>query len=265
MGGLRKKMPLTFAVFLIGAVALSGIPPFAGFWSKDEIISEAYKTGNYWLFAVTLGTAVLTAFYMTRAVLLTFFGAYRGHAEPHEAPLAMAAPMVALAFLACVVGFLGPTHVFVDWVHYGPVAEHLPVDYGFAAISLVGAAAGVAVGYGLYRRWREPDPLRRLGPAYVFIENKYYLDNIYEKGIVHSIQYPMAAGVDRFDKRVVDGAVNGAGSSARALGGVLRYLQSGSVQRYAVFLFAGVVILALIFTLKRQGRANQGVHVLTPA
>ena len=248
MGGLRKKMPLTFAVFLIGTVALAGIPPFAGFWSKDEIISEAWKTGNYWLFAVTLGTAVLTAFYMTRALLLTFFGQYRGHAEPHEAPLAMAAPMVALAFMACVVGFLGPTHVFVDWVHFGPAAEHIPVDYGFAAISLVGALAGVAVGYGLYRRWRAPDPLRKLGPAYVFIERKYYLDDIYEKGIVHTIQYPLAAEVDRFDRKVVDGAVNGAGTTARSLGGLLRYLQSGSVQRYAVFLFAGVIILAVVFT-----------------
>jgi NADH-quinone oxidoreductase subunit L len=248
MGGLRKKMPLTFVVFLIGAMALSGIPPLAGFWSKDEIISEAFKTHQYWLFAVTLGTAVLTAFYMTRAVLLTFFGDYRGHAEPHEAPLAMAAPMVVLAFFACVAGLLGPTHVFVDWVHYGPVAEHVPVDYGFAAISLVGALAGVAFGYGLYRRWREPDPLRRMGPAYTFIENKYYLDDIYEKGIVRTIQYPLAAEVNRFDQGVIDGAVNGAGSAARGLGGVLRYLQSGSVQRYAVFLFAGVVILALIFT-----------------
>jgi NADH-quinone oxidoreductase subunit L len=248
MGGLRKKMPLTFVVFLIGAAALSGIPPLAGFWSKDEIISEAFKTHHYWLFAVTLGTAVLTAFYMTRAVLLTFFGEYRGHAEVHDAPLAMAAPMVVLAGLSCVAGLIGPTYVFVDWVHFGPVAEHLPVDYGFAAISLVGAVAGIAVGYGLYRRWREPDPLRRLGPAYTFIENKYYLDDIYEKGIVRTIQYPLAAEVDRFDRGVVDGAVNGAGASARAMGGLLRYLQSGSVQRYAVFLFAGVVILALIFT-----------------
>jgi NADH-quinone oxidoreductase subunit L len=197
---------------------------------------------------VTLGTAVLTAFYMTRAVLLTFFGEYRGHAEVHDAPLAMAAPMVVLAGLSCVAGLIGPTYVFVDWVHFGPVAEHLPVDYGFAAISLVGAVAGIAVGYGLYRRWREPDPLRRLGPAYTFIENKYYLDDIYEKGIVRTIQYPLAAEVDRFDRGVVDGAVNGAGASARAMGGLLRYLQSGSVQRYAVFLFAGVVILALIFT-----------------
>jgi len=122
------------------------------------------------------------------------------------------------------------------------------VDYGFAAISLLGAAAGVVVGYGLYRRWRVPDPLRRLGPAYTLLERKYYLDDVYERGLVRSIQYPVADAVDAVDRRVVDGAVNGVGLAARGMGGLLRYLQSGSVQRYAVFLFAGVVILALIFT-----------------
>jgi NADH-quinone oxidoreductase subunit L len=249
MGGLRKKMPLTFGLFVIGAAALSGIPPLAGFWSKDEIISEAFKTDHFWLFAVTLGTAVLTAFYMTRAVLLTFFGEYRGHAEPHESPFAMTAPMVLLAACSCLVGFLGPTHLFAHWVHFfGEPFLIEPVDYGFAAVSLVGAAAGIAVGYGLYRRWRDPDPLRSLGPAYTFIERKYYLDDIYERGLVRSVQYPLADRVDEFDRTVLDGAVNGAGTSARALGGLLRYLQSGSVQRYAVYLFAGVVILALIFT-----------------
>ncbi len=249
MGGLRRRMPLTFGVFLIGAAALSGIPPLAGFWSKDEIISIAFKSHTYWLFAFTLATAVLTAFYMTRAVLLTFLGEYRGHAEPHEAPLAMAGPMVVLAALSCVAGFLGPTHLFAHWVHFfGEPFLIEPVDYGFAAISLVGAAAGIAVGYGLYRRWRDPDPLRKLGPAYTLLERKYYLDDIYERGLVRSIQYPMADAVDAVDRKVVDGAVNGVGLTARGLGGLLRYLQSGSVQRYAVFLFAGVVILALIFT-----------------
>ena len=249
MGGLRKRMPLTFWVFLIGAAALSGIPPLAGFWSKDEIISIAYKSHTYWLFAFTLATAVLTAFYMTRAVLLTFFGEYRGHAEPHEAPVAMAGPMVVLAGLSCVVGFLGPTHLFAHWVHFfGEPFVIEPVDYGFAAISLLGVAAGVVVGYGLYRRWRVPDPLRRLGPAYTLLERKYYLDDVYERGLVRSIQYPVADAVDAVDRRVVDGAVNGVGLAARGMGGLLRYLQSGSVQRYAVFLFAGVVILALIFT-----------------
>ncbi|MDP9344065.1 MAG: NADH-quinone oxidoreductase subunit L [Actinomycetota bacterium] len=247
MGGLRKPMPLTFWTFLIGAAALSGIPPLAGFWSKDEIISQAWKSGHYAVFVVTLATAVLTAFYMTRAVLLTFFGEYRGTAHPHESPVSMTGPMTLLAALSVVAGFLGPTHLFADWVHFGPLVRE-PVDYGFAAISLVGAAAGIVAGYGLYRRWREPDPLTNLGPAYVFIQRKYYLDDIYLRGVVRPIQYPLAADVDTVDRRVIDGAVNGIGLTARFAGGVLRYLQSGSVQRYAAILFAGVVILAVIFT-----------------
>ncbi|MGH2658286.1 MAG: NADH-quinone oxidoreductase subunit L, partial [Actinomycetota bacterium] len=107
MGGLRKPMPITFWTFVIGAAALAGIPPLAGFWSKDEIITTAFRTGNYGLWTVTLLTAVITAFYMTRAVLLTFSGEYRGHAHPHESPAVMTAPLVVLAAGSAVVGFLG--------------------------------------------------------------------------------------------------------------------------------------------------------------
>ena len=240
MGGLRKPLPVTFWTFLIGAAALSGIPPMAGFWSKDEIISTAFKTGHYWVFAATLGTAVLTAFYMTRAVMLTFFGDFRGEGHPHESPAVMTAPMVVLAALSVVAGFLGPTHLFADWVHFGTTIRE-PVDYGFAAISLVGAAAGILVGLRLYARWRERDPLTALGPVYTFIQRKYYLDDIYNGGVVRPIQYRVSAGMDVVDRRVVDGVVNGAGTGARFAGGVLRYLQSGSVQRYAA-------LLAIVFT-----------------
>jgi NADH-quinone oxidoreductase subunit L len=276
MGGLRKSMPVTFWTFLIGAAALSGIPPFAGFWSKDEIISTAFKEGHYVLWAVALVTAVITAFYMMRAVLLTFFGDYRGRAHPHESPPTMTAPLVLLAILSATLGFIGAPQlnaVFADWVHLGELA-HEPFEYGFAAISLVGAGLGLLLGYGVYNRWRTPDPLRALGPAYQLLERKYYLDDIYLRGVVRPVQYPIARGVDWFNTHVIDGAVNGAAAATRGLGkvvdvfdrrgidgavntvgetagftgGLLKYLQSGNVQRYAVFLFAGVAILAFIFT-----------------
>ncbi|TMK96291.1 MAG: NADH-quinone oxidoreductase subunit L, partial [Actinobacteria bacterium] len=125
MGGLRKHMPRTFWTFLIGAAALSGIPPLAGFWSKDEIISEAFKTGHYPIFVIALVTAVITAFYMTRVMLVTFFGDYRGTAHPHESPQAMTIPLVILAVLSAVAGFLGPTGLFFDWVHF-PGTAHKP-------------------------------------------------------------------------------------------------------------------------------------------
>jgi NADH-quinone oxidoreductase subunit L len=279
MGGLRRFMPTTFVTFAIGAAALAGIPPLAGFWSKDEIISTAFHQGHYVLWAVTLGTAVITAFYMMRAVLLTFFGAYRGQGHPHESPASMTAPLVALAAASVGVGFLNATafniHVFTDWVHVGAV-EHQPFNYGFAAISIAGAALGLAAGYRLYSRWREPEPLLALGPAYDLLQRKYYLDDLYMFGIILPVRDRLAAGVDwfnrsildglvhafalsargaaavvnLFDRTVVDGAVNGAGDAAEVVGGRLRYIQSGRVQFYAAILLflgiVGVVTVALV-------------------
>jgi NADH-quinone oxidoreductase subunit L len=277
MGGLRRPMPITFWTFLIGSLALSGIPPLAGFWSKDEIISTAFHTHHYTVWFIALITAVLTAFYMTRAVLLTFLGDYRGTAHPHESPVSMTGPLVVLAGLSCVAGFLNATafniHTFTDWVHFGEV-ELEPFNYGFAAVSILGALAGVAVGYRLYARWKERDPLRGLGPAYTLLENKYYLDDVYMKGVIGPVSGPIArgvywtnqnildgivnavawltrklsTGVNEVDRRGVDGAVNGLAFSAGATGGLLKYLQSGNVQRYAVFLFIGVAILAIAIT-----------------
>jgi NADH-quinone oxidoreductase subunit L len=276
MGGLRKAMPVTFWTFLIGAGALSGIPPLAGFWSKDEIISTAWHTAHYPIFWIALITAILTAFYMTRVVLLTFFGEYRGHAQPHESPPVMTRPLVVLAGLSVFAGFLGAPQfgaVFADWVHFGSVA-HEPFSYGFAGVSILGALAGILVGYRLYARWRERDPLRSLGPGYTLLERKYFLDDIYMRGVVRPIQYPIASatywtnqnildglvnaagwatrkiagGVDLIDRKGVDGAVNGVAIGTGLTGGLLRYIQSGNVQRYAVFLFVGVAILAILMT-----------------
>ena len=276
MGGLRRFMPATFATFVIGSLALSGIPPLAGFWSKDEIITAAFLEGRYFLWGVATLTAVLTAFYMTRAVLLTFFGEYRGHGHPHESPPVMTGPLVLLASLSVTAGLLNATPLgisaFGEWVHFGE--EHHAFNYGFAAVSILGALAGIAVGYRLYARWRERDPLLALGPAYTFIERKYYLDDVYMRGIVRPIQYPIARGVDwtnryvldglvngaawlartlgfgvdEVDRRVVDGAVNGTGRVTGWTGRQLRTMQTGNVQRYAVYLFGGVTILALVIT-----------------
>jgi NADH-quinone oxidoreductase subunit L len=277
MGGLKRLMPITFWTFAIGSASLAGIPPFAGFWSKDEIISTAFHQGKYALWAVAAITAILTAFYMMRAVLLTFFGRYRGHGHPDEAPGTITGPLVVLAALSCTVGFLNATafdiHLFTDWVHIGAV-EHEPFNYGFAAVSVLGAALGLLAGYRLYSRWREREPLRALGPGYVLLENKYYLDELYWRGIVRPIRDDLSAavywtnqyvldgvvngagwvarklsiGVNAFDREVVDGAVNGLGQTTNFFGGLLRYLQSGNVQRYAAFLFTGIVVAAIIIT-----------------
>jgi NADH-quinone oxidoreductase subunit L len=278
MGGLRKHMPVTFVTFIIGSAALAGIPPLAGFWSKDEIISTAYATHRYAIWIVALITAVLTAFYMTRAVLLTFFGEYRGTAHPHESPRAITGPLVVLALFSCLAGFLNATafnvHLFTDWVHFGPIAESEPFNYGMAAVSIIGALAAIAVGYRLYARWQERDPIRRLGPVYWVLENKYGLDELYMRGIVLPIRDRLSAavywtnqnvldgavnvtawlarqlglGVRSFDENVIDGAVNGTGLVAKWLGRGLRLLQSGNVQAYAALLFGFTIVLTALIT-----------------
>jgi len=277
MGGLRRSMPVTFWTFLIGSAALAGIPPLAGFWSKDEIITTAFVEGHYVLWAVAFATAILTAFYMTRAVLLTFFGDYRGHGHPHESPRVMTVPLVILAVLSVSVGFLNATpfgiHLFADWVFFHE-PHHAAFNYGFAAIAIVGAALGIGVGYRLYAGWRDRDPVRKLGPLYRFLDRKYLLDDIYLRGIVRPIQYPIARAVNwtnryildgivhlvawvtrklggvtaAVDRNLVDGAVNRVAIGTGWTGGLLRYVQSGNVQRYAVLLFTGVVILTVVFT-----------------
>jgi len=275
MGGLRRPMPVTFWTFLIGSAALAGIPPLAGFWSKDELLVSASQ-GHQVVFVVLLLTALITAFYTTRMVMLTFFGQFRGHGHPHESPVSMTAPLVALAGATVGVGFLGASFakaVFFKWVYFGePEAIHF-VPW-VAALSVGAALSGVLVGYSVYRKARERDPVLAMGPLTTLLVRKYFLDDIYLKGIVFPIRDKVSAfvywtnqnvldgavngagwlakavsrRVDGFDTSVVDGAVNGVAQTAGFTGGILRYLQSGNVQRYAVFLFTGVVVLAVVFT-----------------
>jgi NADH-quinone oxidoreductase subunit L len=277
MGGLRKKLPITFWTFLIGSLALAGVPPLAGFWSKDELLVVADETGHTVLFALLLATALLTAFYMTRAVLLTFFGEYRGHAQPHESPKTMTGVLIALAGASIGVGLLGAPQlgdaVFGKWVFFEEVEKAVFVPW-IAGVSVAAALIGIAFGWLLYRTHTERDPIRRLGPAYTLLDQKYYMDTFYMKGIVFPIRDKVSAAVywinqnvldgavnamapvtklmarfvNAFDRKAIDGAVNGVAETAGFTGGILRYVQSGNVQRYAAFLFAGVVIFAIIFT-----------------
>jgi len=227
---------------------------------------------------VALITAGLTAFYMTRAVMLTFFGRPRFGEEvhPHESPPTMVGPLVVLAAASIGVGLLNAPGVglFSNWVHVGEEAHHAAFSFFNAGLSLVIALGSILLGMIAYRRYRERDLLRSLGPLYTFLDRGYYLDDVYLKGIVRPIQYPIARATDwtnrwildgavnaagwvarklgrvtnEIDRRVVDGAVNRVGVGTGWTGGLLRYVQSGNVQRYAIVLFAGVAILAVIFT-----------------
>jgi NADH-quinone oxidoreductase subunit L len=288
MGGLRKYMPHTFRTFIIGSLALAGIFPLAGFWSKDEIVGGALRAASdanqatAWIVFISAAiTAFLTALYMARACFKTFWGEYRGHGTPHESPGSMVTPLWVLAGATLVVGFLGIPVIgpFQDWI-FVPGEEH----HGFSTfynLLLPAASVGIAVlaiwlGYQLFlkERWRY-DILR--GPfawIYRFVENGYFLDHIYLKYIVRPIQYTFSKaaywsnqhvldgavnGVAKgtvavanetyavVDQQVVDLAVNGAAGLTGSSGRLLRYIQSGNVQRYAAVLFAAVAIFVALF------------------
>ena len=276
MGGLRKSMPVTFWTMLIGSLALAGIFPLAGFWSKDELLVVAEEEHVYWLFVVFLITAVITAFYTMRMVLLTFFGEYKGHAHPHESPATMTGPLVALAAATIGVGLLGSPQlgaVFGQWVFYEEVHEAVFLPW-VALLSTAGALLGLVAGYALYKERKEQDPLQApMGPLWNVFQNRYYIDAFYMRAIVYPVRDTWSSAVNWFnqvvidgivngaatlarglgqvvawfDRTVIDGIVNGAGETAGRTGNVLKHLQTGNVQWYAVALFVGVIALAVVF------------------
>ncbi len=290
MGGLRKHMPITFWTFIIGSLALAGVVPLAGFWSKDEILATAGQGGYEVFMVIGVAGAVLTAAYMTRCVYLTFFGEYRGHGHPHESPRAITGPLVVLAGLSVVAGLANAAPIgvekFKDYVEpriaFPPV--HTPsFDYLLAGLS-VGVVLA-AIGFTLFF-WLDRKELRSLkgltersGTAkagHTFLVNKYYLDHLYENVIVAGIKGPVARAMYWVNMHVIDGVVNGVGRGTTVLGravyrfvdqdtvdgavnglaretdqagGLLRPLQSGRVQRYALFLFGSVGVIALAIAI----------------
>jgi NADH-quinone oxidoreductase subunit L len=262
MGGLRRVMPWTFATFLIGSLSLSGIFPFAGFWSKDEILGAAWN-GQRALFWVALGVVFLTAFYMFRAVLLTFDGEYQGGelpedgthgsdpSHPHESPWLMVLPMLVLAVPAIAIGFTnikgGVEHLLVGAL---PAQTEQSVhaytfSWGIALGSTAVAVAGIGSAWLFYgARVLSAERVRTtLRPVYALLWNKYYLDNLYEDVLVKSVLYRGVTGaLAWFDTNVVDAAANGIGIGAKLTSFALRQLQTGQVQVYAALALLGVVV-----------------------
>jgi NADH-quinone oxidoreductase subunit L len=237
MGGLRKKMPITFWTFIAGTMALAGVPPFAGFWSKDDILTHAF--GEFldqgvvsWPFFVWICltlAAFLTAFYMGRQIFLTFGGESRQeHGHAHESPPSMTYPLIALSIFAVGLGFIGVPEEFVGvGVLFGRNPFHLivghefpptPLNYGIMALSAVLAFGGLGLGWLLYGRKPlkagEPDPLMKMGGVYTLLKNKYYIDEFYSKYIVRPA-VGLATLLFRFDNSwVVDPFVNLVGKAS---------------------------------------------------
>jgi NADH-quinone oxidoreductase subunit L len=288
MGGLKKYMPTTFVTFMIGTVALAGVPPLAGFWSKDEILLGASKNGYPFILVLGLIGAFMTACYMGRAVYLTFFGEYRGHGHPHESPRSMTVPLVLLAIPSVFVGLINAPGIekFAHWVRFQvPGVEFEPPEHAFnvplAAISTLVAVSGLVVATMIWY-WRNApargatERVPALRALKTLLVEKYYLDRIFVDGVVGFIKGPLAKAVywtnqniidgivnavgvgakllgrftyDVIDQKGVDGIVNGIGVSASETGGVLRLVQSGRVQQYALMLFAAVGLLGLALIL----------------
>jgi NADH-quinone oxidoreductase subunit L len=287
MGGLRDKMPKTFATFVIATLALAGVPPLAGFWSKDEILLGAGEDGYTAFLIVGLVGAFMTAAYMTRCVYLTFFGEPRGaaaHHHPHESPPLITIPLIILAVFSVGAGLLNAPGIllFTDWTNnetsFLAEIEHHDFAITTAALSVAVGLGGIATAALYYfRGLRFPITSEGAGkPIYKLLQNKYYLDAFYEGVIVKGIREPIsrgaywinqkvldgvvngvgvaARGIARFvyeiiDQKGVDGLVNGAGLSAEGSGSLLRHIQTGRVQQYAALMLGAVGVFALALVL----------------
>ncbi len=268
MGGLRKAMPVTFWTFTIGALSLAGIIPLAGFWSKDEILSDAWRAGfggglgegvvtsrpvAQVVFVIGVITAFLTAFYVARMLWLAFGGSYRGQGHPHESDGIILLPLGVLAVGSVFAGFVGSplvgTNNISKWISTPllPSEGTIHMNWGLVFWTTLVAVAGLWFATVLYRRGLpEREYLTRIPPLYTLLERKYFLDDLYEGVFVRAVTGQLAPATYWFDQRVLDGVVNGAGLGTRRLSRGLRYLQSGQAQWYAAALFVGVVGLAVV-------------------
>ncbi|HTG90250.1 MAG TPA: NADH-quinone oxidoreductase subunit L [Vicinamibacterales bacterium] len=285
MGGLKKELPVTYWTFLIGAIAIAGVPGLAGFFSKDEILYRTFAGGHQLLWVVGAVTSLMTAFYMFRLVFLAFHGERRHapaaqgfspaypvvhdshHAHLHDAPMAMAIPLVVLAIGSVVAGYLnvpaglGGSAVlerFLEPSLHVPAMEgaHAAADHADHALEIVLmvvssaiAFAGIGLAAFLYlKRTDIPDALVAKFPGvYLFLVRKGYIDELYDAVVVQPIKALSEGVLWKADARVIDGAVNGTGQIVVETGSLVRRVQTGSVRTYAVSVLFGAVLVVGYF------------------
>ncbi|MFZ0297120.1 MAG: NADH-quinone oxidoreductase subunit L [Candidatus Sulfotelmatobacter sp.] len=262
MGGLRSYIPWTFLTMFVATLAIAGIPPLAGFWSKDEILWKAYQVSwVYW--AIGVVTAFLTSFYMFRLLYMTFFGDYRGgeenghgsqghdahgHGEPHESPMVMLVPLMILALLSLVGGFVGWGHHFEHFLapvlggeSAGETGTSI-AEWVLMGVSILAAVSGWILAYLLYSARPElPQKIAdSLGDFYEAVVHKYYIDELYAALFVK----PLVEGSTRIlwqdvDKKIIDASVNESADGARQVSDEVRQMQSGNIRSYAGWIAAG--------------------------
>lgn len=251
MGGLRKYMPITHITFLIACLAISGIPPFSGFFSKDEILSACFAYSPFMGWIMT-AIAAMTAFYMFRLYFGIFWGTENKqlHAEhtPHEAPLTMTFPLMFLAVVTCVAGFIP----FGHFVSADGQAYDIHLDWNIAGTSIVIAVGAIALATYIYMGERQPvadAAAEKLQKLHRWAYKRFYMDEVYQY-ITHRIIFAhISKPIAWFDRHVVDGFFNFLASGSHALSFRIRGLQSGAVQKYAYVFFVGILILLAIMVL----------------
>ncbi len=251
MGGLRKYMPITHITFLIACLAISGIPPFSGFFSKDEILSACFAYSPFMGWIMT-AIAAMTAFYMFRLYFGIFWGTENKqlHAEhtPHEAPLTMTFPLMFLAVVTCVAGFIP----FGHFVSADGQAYDIHLDWNVAGTSIVIAVGAIALATYIYMGECQPvaeAAAEKLQKLHRWAYKRFYMDEVYQY-ITHRIIFAhISKSIAWFDRHVVDGFFNFLASGSHALSFRIRGLQSGAVQKYAYVFFVGILLLLAVMVL----------------
>lgn len=248
MGNLSKKMPITSWTFVIGALALSGIPPLSGFWSKDEILLGAYASGHMGLYILGTLVAFMTAFYMFRLIFVAFFGKNTAGEHAHESSPVMSIPLIILAVISVFAGFVGSplmNNAFGHYVTYAGAVHH-NASPTIMMVSAVIAIAGIMLAYLIYQKEVvDREALKeRFSGLYNLLYHKYYIDELYAwlgKIFVDGT----AKVLEWFDLHVVNGLVNAIAAITVRFGHVLSYTENGQVQTYALYMFAGIVVLLI--------------------
>jgi NADH-quinone oxidoreductase subunit L len=263
MGGLSKKLSITYFTFLIGCIAIAGIPPFSGFFSKDAILLSAFEKSPV-LYGIALFTALLTAFYMFRLLFITFSGKFRGTHDQehhlHESPAAMTTPLILLAVLSIIGGFVGIPEAlmkggdklteFLSPVikpHEGNSVSH-PTEYGLMALSTALVIIMIIAAWFKFRNYQRSEAT---GFGKV-LENKWYVDELYEKAIVNPLNRFAGFLNTVIEKYIIDGVVNGVGRAVNYGSRQLRLLQSGQVGSYVLLMVLSMlVVFVLQFFLRK--------------
>jgi NADH-quinone oxidoreductase subunit L len=263
MGGLGKKLKITYFTFFIGCIAIAGIPPFSGFFSKDAILLSVFEK-NPVLYGIALFGALLTAFYMFRLLFITFSGSFRGTEEQkhhlHESPPAMTIPLIVLAVLSVIGGFVGIPEIFMkggerlnDFL--SPViaireetAVSHSTEYLLMGLSTVLVIAAIVFAWYRFKNYQRKE---ETGFGKI-LENKWYVDELYDKIILNPVQKFASFLNNIFEKYIIDGVVNGVGKLVHYGSRQMRLLQSGQVGSYVLLMVLSIVLLLVVeFFIKK--------------